>query len=83
MRAQVAWVSVEEDLARAVRWPDLHIVAGNPDEVCAELNGFLEAGVEHFMLRFMDYPRTDGIERFIERVLPRLEARRAAPALRG
>lgn len=83
VRAQVAWVSVEEDSARAVRWPDLHIVAGNPDEVCAELNGFIEAGVGHLMLRFMDYPQTAGLERFIERVLPRLEARREAPALRG
>jgi alkanesulfonate monooxygenase SsuD/methylene tetrahydromethanopterin reductase-like flavin-dependent oxidoreductase (luciferase family) len=72
MRAQSTWVSIEEDSSRAVRWPDLHIVAGNPYEVCAELNAFIEAGVGHFMFRFMDYPKTAGIERFIDHVLPRL-----------
>ncbi len=72
VRAQVVWVSVESDSANAIRRPDLHIVAGTPDEVTRELQAFRDAGVEHFQMRFMDYPRTAGFERFVERVLPRL-----------
>jgi alkanesulfonate monooxygenase SsuD/methylene tetrahydromethanopterin reductase-like flavin-dependent oxidoreductase (luciferase family) len=71
-RAQIAWVSVEDDPARVVRWDNLHIVAGSPEEVADELGRFRAAGVEHFQLRFMDYPSLDGLNRFCERVLPRL-----------
>lgn len=73
-RSQATWISVEDDPARVVRWPDLHIVAGTPDEVAAELATFVAAGVEHFQLRFMDYPSSAGLERFAGQVLPRLLA---------
>jgi len=72
VHTQVVWVSVEEDSARAVRVPDLHIVAGNPDEVTRELTAFREAGVEHFQVRFMDYPQLAGLQRFATAVMPRL-----------
>ncbi|MDP9487526.1 MAG: LLM class flavin-dependent oxidoreductase [Actinomycetota bacterium] len=72
VRSQVAWVSVEEDPADAVRWEKLHLVAGDPDEVTRELSAFCEAGVEHFQVRFMDYPNPAGMERFVEKVMPRL-----------
>ena len=72
VRTQVAWVSVEEDSADAVRWEKLHIVAGDPDEVTRELLAFREAGVEHFQVRFMDYPNPAGMRRFVEKVMPRL-----------
>ena len=72
VHAQVAWVSVVDDASRAVRWPDLHIVAGAPDEVAAELEAFRDAGVDHLQLRFMDYPDPAGFDRFVSRVLPRL-----------
>jgi len=70
--SQATWISVEDDSARAVRWDNLHIVAGTPDEVTRELADFVAAGVQHFQVRFMDYPRLDGLERFIRQVLPRL-----------
>jgi alkanesulfonate monooxygenase SsuD/methylene tetrahydromethanopterin reductase-like flavin-dependent oxidoreductase (luciferase family) len=70
--AQVTWISVEEDSARATRWDHLHIVAGTPDEVLRELAAFRDAGVQHFQIRFMDYPHLDGLERFVRQVLPRL-----------
>ncbi len=72
VHSQATWVSVEDDSARAVRWPDLHIVAGNPDEVTRELEAYRDAGVQHFQLRFMDFPHADNLERFISKVLPRL-----------
>jgi alkanesulfonate monooxygenase SsuD/methylene tetrahydromethanopterin reductase-like flavin-dependent oxidoreductase (luciferase family) len=72
VRSQATWISVEEDSSCATRWDDLHIVAGNPDEVTRELEAFRDAGVQHFQVRFMDYPGTAGMERFITRVLPRL-----------
>ncbi len=72
VHGQVTWVSVEEDSAHATRWGHLHIVAGNPDEVTRELEAYRDAGAGHFMIRFMDYPRTDNLERFITKVLPRL-----------
>lgn len=70
--AQVVWISLEEDSAQAERWDHAHIVAGNPDEVTRELEAFREAGVDHFQMRFLDYPRTDGLERFLSKVMPRL-----------
>ncbi|HUS14379.1 MAG TPA: LLM class flavin-dependent oxidoreductase [Chloroflexia bacterium] len=73
LRAYCGWVSIADRSHDAVRWPDLHIVAGTPDEVTRELQSFIDAGVRHFMLRFMDYPGTGGLDRFIGEVLPRLE----------
>ena len=75
VRSQATWISVEEDSSRAVRWPDLHIVAGTPDEVARELRAFIAAGVHHFQVRFMDYPAAAGFERFVARVLPQLAGR--------
>jgi len=72
VHAQVTWISLEEDSARATRRDDLHIVAGNPDEVTRELEAFREAGVDHFQIRFMDYPALAGLERFVGTVMPRL-----------
>ena len=72
VHSQVTWVSVEDDSAQATRWDHLHIVAGNPDEVTRELLAFRDAGVQHFEIRFMDYPNPAGLERFAAKVLPRL-----------
>jgi alkanesulfonate monooxygenase SsuD/methylene tetrahydromethanopterin reductase-like flavin-dependent oxidoreductase (luciferase family) len=72
VKAQITWISVEDDPGRVVRRPNLHIVAGSPDEVTRELESFRDAGVEHFQVRFMDFPNPAGLERFVARVLPRL-----------
>ncbi len=74
VRSQVIWLSVEDDPGRVVRWPDLHIVGGTPDEVAAELRAFIAAGAEHFQVRFMDYPDPAGMERFVRCVAPRIAA---------
>jgi alkanesulfonate monooxygenase SsuD/methylene tetrahydromethanopterin reductase-like flavin-dependent oxidoreductase (luciferase family) len=72
VHTQIVWVSVEDDSSQVVRWDNLHIVAGSPDDVARELIEFREAGVRHFQVRFMDYPSTLGFERFIARVMPRV-----------
>jgi alkanesulfonate monooxygenase SsuD/methylene tetrahydromethanopterin reductase-like flavin-dependent oxidoreductase (luciferase family) len=72
VHAQIVWLSIADDPAQLVRREGLHIVAGTADEVTAELRRFREAGVEHFQIRFMDHPNLDGIQRFVERVMPQL-----------
>lgn len=49
-----------------------HVVAGTPDDVTRELEQFVKLGVRHFQLRFLDFPKQDGLHTFIEKVLPRL-----------
>ena len=72
VRSQVAWISVEDDPSRALRREKPHVVSGDPDGVTRELLAFVAAGARHFQIRFMDYPETAGMERFVEKVMPRL-----------
>ncbi len=46
-------------------------IMGTPDEVAAQLRRFVDVGVAHFMLRFADFPRTDGVRLFAQEVIPR------------
>ena len=48
-----------------------YVLYGNPDVVTAELERFRDAGAEHIMLRFVDFPRTNGLELFLREVAPR------------
>jgi alkanesulfonate monooxygenase SsuD/methylene tetrahydromethanopterin reductase-like flavin-dependent oxidoreductase (luciferase family) len=48
-------------------------IAGTPDEIVARLQPFIDLGVTHFILRFADFPHTDGAELFIKEVLPRFK----------
>jgi alkanesulfonate monooxygenase SsuD/methylene tetrahydromethanopterin reductase-like flavin-dependent oxidoreductase (luciferase family) len=64
------FVSVTRDGAKPEPRGDLHIVYGRPDQVAKELKEFVELGVEHFMLRFVDFPSTDGLEMFLSEVAP-------------
>ncbi len=43
---------------------------GTPAEVAAQLRRFTDLGVEHFILRFADFPGTDGVELFGREVIP-------------
>jgi alkanesulfonate monooxygenase SsuD/methylene tetrahydromethanopterin reductase-like flavin-dependent oxidoreductase (luciferase family) len=45
-------------------------VVGTPAEVTAQLRRYADLGVEHFILRFADFPKTDGVELFASEVLP-------------
>jgi F420-dependent oxidoreductase-like protein len=45
-------------------------VVGDPDSVVERLSEYVELGVEHFILRFLDFPGTDGAKMFAEKVIP-------------
>jgi alkanesulfonate monooxygenase SsuD/methylene tetrahydromethanopterin reductase-like flavin-dependent oxidoreductase (luciferase family) len=59
-------------MARASRFynPDEALV-GTPDEVVAQLRRFTDLGVQHFILRFADFPHNNGARLFVKEVLPR------------
>jgi alkanesulfonate monooxygenase SsuD/methylene tetrahydromethanopterin reductase-like flavin-dependent oxidoreductase (luciferase family) len=68
------FVSLSEDPSRVQRqMGNLSIVAGNADEVTRQLETFINLGARHFMLRFRDFPSTEGIELFLNKVLPRFQ----------
>jgi alkanesulfonate monooxygenase SsuD/methylene tetrahydromethanopterin reductase-like flavin-dependent oxidoreductase (luciferase family) len=46
-------------------------IVGTPDEVAAQLRRFTALGVQHFILRFADFPSTAGAKLFAQEVLPR------------
>ena len=50
--------------------PDTSIV-GTPDQVETQLRRFTDLGVEHFIFRFPDFPRTVTAEMFAKEVAPR------------
>jgi len=46
-------------------------LVGTPDQVAGRIRQYTALGVEHFILRFADFPRTAGADLFIREVLPR------------
>jgi alkanesulfonate monooxygenase SsuD/methylene tetrahydromethanopterin reductase-like flavin-dependent oxidoreductase (luciferase family) len=67
------FLSVSRDGREPERRGDVVIHYGTPARVAEELNRFIELGVEHFMLRFVDFPSLEGLDLFLEQVMPRLE----------
>lgn len=63
--------SIVRDPAEAAK-RDFHVVSGTPEMVADELQQFLDLGVKHVQIRFMDFPNLDGYRMFTEEVLPRL-----------
>jgi alkanesulfonate monooxygenase SsuD/methylene tetrahydromethanopterin reductase-like flavin-dependent oxidoreductase (luciferase family) len=53
-------------------------VAGTPNQVAAQLQRYVDMGVTYFILRTVDFPRTEGVELFAREVAPRLHAYAAA-----
>ena len=49
-------------------------LVGTPDEVRQQLQVYLNLGISHFMLWFMDAPDKEGMSLFIERVAPGFRA---------
>ncbi len=66
------FVSLSEVPERLDHREGMHIIAGSPDEVTRELEQFRNLGVELLMLRFLDFPQTEGLDLFLQKVQPRL-----------
>jgi alkanesulfonate monooxygenase SsuD/methylene tetrahydromethanopterin reductase-like flavin-dependent oxidoreductase (luciferase family) len=47
-----------------------HLI-GTPAEVRAQMQSYIDLGISHFMLWFIDVPRNDGIRIFAQEVMPR------------
>lgn len=74
-----AGVSISYAPDRLVRRPpfnyrdDMCILHGDPDAVTRQLEEFARAGARLIQLNFLDFPRTEGLELFVEQILPRFE----------
>jgi alkanesulfonate monooxygenase SsuD/methylene tetrahydromethanopterin reductase-like flavin-dependent oxidoreductase (luciferase family) len=49
-------------------------MVGTPDELTKQLQAYADLGFTHLVLRFADYPKSEGVELFIKEVLPRFRA---------
>lgn len=45
-------------------------IHGTPEQVAEQLNFFVKLGVDQFAVRLVDFPRNDGLQMFIEEVMP-------------
>ena len=66
-----AFISDESD-AIPSRLADDWII-GTPDQVEARLREYIDEGISHFMIWFMDAPNMSGLELFAQEVAPRFE----------
>ena len=46
-------------------------LVGTPDQVATRLQEYVDIGFDLFQIRVADFPRTAGMELFIEKVMPR------------
>ena len=47
-------------------------ILGTPNQVAEQLQPFIDLGVEHLIVRLIDFPKTRGMELFVNEVMPRL-----------
>ncbi len=56
---------------KAIRLEEM--LVGSPEEVTAKLKEYVEMEVEYIILRFLDFPSTEGAKLFAEEVIPRFQ----------
>lgn len=49
-----------------------HPIVGTPEQVAAQLKQFVDLGVDYLIVRLLDFPRSEGIDLFVNEVMPRL-----------
>jgi alkanesulfonate monooxygenase SsuD/methylene tetrahydromethanopterin reductase-like flavin-dependent oxidoreductase (luciferase family) len=62
-----------ESIMQASLFSQYQPMVGTPDELAGQIQSYADLGFSHFMLRFADYPKTDGVKLFIKEVLPRFK----------
>jgi alkanesulfonate monooxygenase SsuD/methylene tetrahydromethanopterin reductase-like flavin-dependent oxidoreductase (luciferase family) len=67
-----AITSIYESEPDDVPQRSFHLVQGTPTQVLDEYKQFIDLGVEHFMVRFVDFPEQDGVDLFLDQVMPAL-----------
>jgi alkanesulfonate monooxygenase SsuD/methylene tetrahydromethanopterin reductase-like flavin-dependent oxidoreductase (luciferase family) len=67
-----AFIRLSENPSRLARSDDPYTITGTPDAVTRELEQFRALGMEHLIIRFVDFPATEGLELFLQKVMPRL-----------
>jgi len=60
-----------ESMKEASYFSKYEPMVGTPDELADQIRAYAGLGFSHFILRFADYPKTDGVRLFIKEVLPR------------
>lgn len=51
----------------------VHVISGAPDEVVSQLTEFASVGVRHLQINFLDFPRTESLDLFVDDVLPHFD----------
>lgn len=70
----IAIAETEEDARQLADASPFGIpIVGTPDTVADALRVYTDMNVEHFMLRFADFPNTAGIELFAREVIPQFQ----------
>ena len=52
-------------------------VIGTPDECAEKLQRYVDAGVQHFMMYFLDYPTGNSMDCFTQEIWPRINELKA------
>jgi alkanesulfonate monooxygenase SsuD/methylene tetrahydromethanopterin reductase-like flavin-dependent oxidoreductase (luciferase family) len=60
-----------EAMRRASFFGNILPFSGTPDEVAATIQSYVDLGITHFILRWVDFPSTAGAELFMKEVVPR------------
>ncbi len=66
------FLQIADDPSEIHQRQGLHMIAGNPAQVAAEVQQLISLGIRHLMFRFIGYPKLDSYTRFVAEVLPRL-----------
>ena len=61
-------------IAEASPYQDNYPIIGTPNQVAEQLRPYIELGVEHIIIRCVDFPSTAGIELFSQAVIPQLSS---------
>lgn len=63
-----------EQMLKASFFDHFQPMVGTPEEVAAQIQPYVDLGVQHFIFRWVDFPKTDGVELFMKEVMPRIHA---------